>query len=99
MFERAKRHGRTSLFGTGRPVPLCREAKWPRPNIRVTSRHLVGVLVCSKRGRGRSGKIWMSRIFPACRFAIHRLRMTDYVTNSELGQPYLALSRNPWCDL
>ena len=50
-----------------------RAVRRPRPNIRVTSRHLVGVPVCSKSGRGRSGKIWPSHIFPACRFAIRRL--------------------------
>src|SRR5271154_1407089 len=52
-----------------------RSTSWPRPNIRVTSRHFGGgAPVCSKTDRGRTGKMWPSHIFPACRFAIHRLK-------------------------
>src|ERR1700691_4236460 len=75
-FQRAKRHGRTSLFGSGRPMPLCREGK-------VRVEHLAR---CLSRHRG-AGEAYGSKITPKVLDVLHELLWSFHNAKSGLCFP------------
>ena len=77
MFKRANaRPGRTSLFGSGRPVPLCREAK-------TRVEHLAR---CLSRDRG-TGEAYGSKITPKVLDVLHELLWRFHNAKSGLCFP------------